>query len=132
MRFNSEIDWWFWAIIIFVVATLGYTAYVTIKSGEAIALWGLAFAALLGLGLPLWLAFSTYYLVDHPHLVVRSGPFKWQVDIGSITSIKSSNSPLSSPALSLKRLELKYGNNQSLLISPKDHDAFVAALQNSD
>lgn len=131
MRFNSKIDWWYWAVIGFVVLLLGYSTFVAVSAAEAVAIWTMVFAWMLGLGLPLWLAFSTYYVVEQDSLLIRSGPFKWVIDTKTITSIEPSRSSLSSPALSLKRLEITYGNHQTILVSPKDWKGFIRALKDS-
>jgi hypothetical protein len=60
--------------------------------------------------------------------VVRAGPFRWQVPLETLRSIRPTRSPLSSPALSLDRLELRYGQGRVLLISPADGARFVAEL----
>ena len=71
---------------------------------------------------------STRYLVDDQELIVRSGPFRWRIVIDDIESIVPSRSPLSSPALSLDRLEITYKKGWKLLISPQDRDGFLEAV----
>jgi hypothetical protein len=71
---------------------------------------------------------STRYLVGDQELIVRSGPFRWRIVIDGIESIRPSRNPLSSPALSLDRLEITYGGGRRLLISPQDRDGFLAAV----
>lgn len=71
---------------------------------------------------------STRYLVGDRELIVRSGPFRWRIAIDSIESIRPSRSPLSSPALSLDRLEITYSGGRRLLISPQDREGFLAAI----
>lgn len=61
-------------------------------------------------------------------LLVRSGPFRWRIAIDGIESIRPSRSPLSSPALSLDRLEITYGGGRRLLISPEDREGFLEAI----
>ncbi|RDW18030.1 hypothetical protein CWR45_10245 [Oceanobacillus chungangensis] len=41
---------------------------------------------------------------------------------------KKTKNPLSSPALSLKRLEIVYGQYNSVLISPFDREEFIRIL----
>ena len=72
MRFNSEIDWWFWAIIVFVIAILGYSSDSVFKAGDSIGFIVIGFASVVGLGLPIWLALGTHYEVSDQVLTVLS------------------------------------------------------------
>lgn len=54
-------------------------------------------------------------------------PYK-PVDIHTITEIKDTNNPLSAPAASIDRLEVTHSKGY-LLVSPKDKEGFIAALQ---
>ncbi|KAF2514136.1 PH domain-containing protein [Flavobacterium salilacus subsp. salilacus] len=70
------------------------------------------------------------YVINNDSLQIKMGIIEYQqVKISDITSVKRTNNPVSAPALSLKRLEVRYGNRfDYLLISPKDRDAFIANL----
>ena len=50
------------------------------------------------------------------------------LDIEKIISISKTNNPISAPAASLDRIELRYGEFGSVIISPKDEIAFVKDL----
>jgi preprotein translocase subunit SecE len=52
------------------------------------------------------------------------------IDIKSIRKIETTKSVLSSPALSLHRLEVFYNKYDSVMISPQNKEDFVAQLQN--
>jgi len=82
-----------------------------------------------GVGLPLWLLFSTRYTLEATYLLAQSGPFKWVVPLADIKSITPSNNPLSSPALSLDRLRIDYGKGRMLLISPRDKEQFLQDVE---
>lgn len=129
MTFRSKIGWWYWATIVFVVVAMAYALIVTLNSASSgVELAVLTLSALVGIGLPVWLAFSTRYQVNDSDLVVRSGPFRWTIPRNSITTIRRSRSILSSPALSLDRLEIEYSGGEKLHISPDDQDGFLAAI----
>lgn len=72
---------------------------------------------------------STRYKIDGNLLRVYVLVFQYRpIDINTITQIKETNNPLSAPAPSLDRLELKHGT-KSILVSPKDKRGFIASLQ---
>jgi hypothetical protein len=83
---------------------------------------------LLVLGFILLTFRSTRYEVTGREVVARSSPFRWRIEIDSIESIRPSRSPASSPALSLDRLEIRYGGGRTLLVSPQDREGFLAAV----
>jgi hypothetical protein len=68
-------------------------------------------------------------VIDDGILHIRSGPFAWHIPVASITSITPTTSPVSSPALSLQRLRLEYGEGQVILVSPADPQAFTAEIE---
>lgn len=71
---------------------------------------------------------STYYQIDGHTLVIRSSVFSWRVPIGEIRSITPTRSALSSPALSLDRLRIEYGD-KAIMVSPEDPKRFIEALR---
>ncbi|WP_421385008.1 PH domain-containing protein [Bacillus salacetis] len=91
-------------------------------------------------GLIIWLVTSTYYEIKGKTLKVVAGPIRYNIEISSIKSVRPSRNPLSSPALSLDRLEIQYSNPtgkvetrnswRTVLISPKDKEEFIQGLLN--
>jgi hypothetical protein len=75
-----------------------------------------------------WTYRGTRYLVTDREVIARSGPFRWRIEIAGIESIRPSRNPLSSPAMSLDRLEIGYGRGRRLLISPEDRRGFLEAV----
>ena len=75
----------------------------------------------------IWVVYGTRYGFFRNALVIRSGPFKWRVPLGDIEWVRPSRNPLSSPATSLDRLQVRYGK-RSVLISPEDKAGFLRAL----
>ncbi len=72
---------------------------------------------------------TTDYTIKGENLYVRSGIFfKKTISIQSIRKIEESGSILSGPALSLDRLEIFYNKFDSVLVSPKNKDEFIAHL----
>lgn len=70
----------------------------------------------------------TYY-IEGEYLVVKYLFFvKKIIDIQTINSVKNSRSLISSPAASLRRLEIKYKEKRVILISPAYQDVFIQEL----
>jgi Bacterial PH domain len=78
-----------------------------------------------------WLVTPLYYEIAEAQLNVRAGPKRWTIPLESITEVVPTRSPLSSPALSLERLLIRYENDHSpstLMISPENKNTFLRAL----
>ena len=127
--FPSKIDRWLSGVMV------GAAVFSVLVSLPVLAVpdpraWLLVLVILLPIVvLPWWLFRSTKYTVGAEELLIRSGPFRWRVPIAKIESITPTNNPLSSPALSLDRLEIKYGPRKSIMVSPLDKVGFVEALR---
>ena len=129
MIFRSSVDGWFYALILGAAALTLFGLVAALKDGSTVGLATVAVAMVLAVAFPIWLLVSTYYVVDEETLLIRSGPFRWRIPRSEIRSVQPSRSPLSSPALSLDRLEIRYSGNRSILVSPSDREAFMTALQ---
>mgnify|MGYP005750795339 CR=1 FL=1 len=128
MIFYSKKDWWM-TLIIFGTVAMSVAAVIplffeTLNAGTIITFLVIGLTVLLVLGI----YFRTYYFVEEDIVRVVSGPFRWKVPISEITSIRATKSILSSPALSMDRLELKYGKYRYIIISPEDKNGFVGAI----
>ncbi|RYV04223.1 hypothetical protein SOPP22_00315 [Shewanella sp. OPT22] len=129
--FVSKIDQWLLMVILACVVLCAIAAAKLL--GTELTLHNSLFASIilfLGVVFPLWLLGSTRYYINQNknQLIITSGPFKWRIDIESITSIKETRNPISSPALSLDRLIITYGKHQQIMISPKLKHEFLVAL----
>lgn len=127
--YRSKVDIWLFVVLTFAALAALYSAGQTMAAGGTGALMVALLVAVVGVGLPLWLLLSTRYMLLPSHLLVQSGPFKWLVPLADIKSITPSNNPLSSPALSLDRLRIDYGNGRMLLISPRDKEQFLHDIE---
>lgn len=79
-----------------------------------------------------YLVFTTEYTIDTNAkiLIVKSGFLVHKsIDILKIKEIKKSKSWISSPALSIDRIEITYNKFDSILISPKNREQFINELQ---
>ena len=126
--YKSKVDIWIAVIILFVVAFSLISALRELSVYSPYAKWNALIIAAAGMGLPLWLLLTTRYIVTETQLVVHSGPFRWRIPISEISAMTPTYSPFSAPALSIKRLRIDYGNNKSVVISPRDRDAFIRQI----
>ena len=134
MKFKSKIDWWghlvFWGFVASAI-WMTWNLFWGDRTNEGwlfvLIFWIIEF----GLMIPIFT--RTYYLLDPGALVVVSWIIKIRIPYGNIVSVKESKNPLSSPALSLDRLEITYHTKSPkssfILISPKDKQAFVRLLK---
>ena len=128
MTFKSEVDLWLWVIVaLVVIISLVVSVRLFLKASLAGCLTG-AWLMAIGIGLPLWLFYTTHYVVKDEVLQIQSGPFKWTIPITSISQVVETSNPRSSPALSLRRLEITYGESKTIMLSPKDREGFLAAI----
>ena len=126
--FKSKIDLWI-GFIIAVSAFLCAAISLPLLLSSSIANVLIA-VLILGLGsaFPIWLLFSTNYSTNEKDLLIKCGPFRWVVPLATITSVKETKNPLSSPALSLDRLQISYQSGKSIMVSPKDKQRFISAI----
>jgi hypothetical protein len=119
--FKSKIDWWFGLILVYPI----FVSITAMIKGEWIGLLGLVGVV----GFILILSKTTQYIINENELIVKS---TWIVNeriaISKITKIEKSNSILSSPALSLDRVLVRYNKYDEILISPKERQSFIDEL----
>lgn len=73
---------------------------------------------------------SIKYTIEKENLNIKCGFFINQnIDIKTIYKISETYNPLSSPAGSIDRLEIKYNKFDSVLVSPKDKSGFIRSLK---
>lgn len=127
--YASKVDLWLAALI--AAAVLGeVTAVTALALSPVEGRWYLiALMTALGIVFPIWIFTTTSYQLAEHELTIRSGPFTWRVPLDSITGVKPTRNPLSSPALSLDRLEITYGAGRRIMISPRHRTDFLAALE---
>lgn len=128
MTFRSKMD--AWLVILIVAASLGVlvTMIPLLMQTEGMQLWIVLPLMLLAVVLPIWLLVSTRYIVENKMLKIMCGPFRWKIKLDEIESLKATKNPLSSPALSLDRVMIRYRNGRRVMVSPEDKQKFAAAL----
>ena len=131
--FRSRVD--VWLVVLIVASTIVPMVVLMVNpssrgglgwaSGMAITV-GSAVVVLLLFG---WTARTTEYILHDDALFIRCAGLNWHVAYRDIRSVQKSNNPMSSAALSLRRIEICYGRYGRVLISPPDRDAFIDALK---
>jgi hypothetical protein len=112
-------------LILFVVTSIPAIA-VGIKEKE----WMVFVIMLFSFVFVLYLLYDTNYAITQGNLKVHSGFIvNKNIPIAAIKSIKKTDSILSAPASSFTdRIEVFYRESKSIIISPKEKQAFVEEL----
>lgn len=125
--YKSKIDWWVWAVVLFTAIILCFAAATTPISFSIVygtGIIGVEVAAFLG----------CRYAIESNTLIVYMFFRPNRYPIEKISEVKYTTGILSAPALSTKRLSIKFSDKKILKssmpleISPKDRDAFVEHL----
>jgi len=125
-RFVSKRDAWLVALLWLASLTdFGVAAWLWLDVEGAPAF--LAPLLLLAGVFQLQALYATDYTFEGDALRIRASFFRWRVPLAAIDSVEPTQSPLSSPACSLDRLRIRYGEKQ-IMISPLDKAGFLRAL----
>lgn len=126
-EYPSRVDWWIAGLVIgsilFCIGLGGYLLRVDTKA--AIILFGITALMIV---VTLLLAIPCRYILNDDHLLVQSGVIKYTIPYSDIRKIEKSSNPLSSPAMSLRRIKISRSKG-FILISPPDRDQFIQELQ---
>ena len=118
--------WYVWFCISMTIAFLG-SIYLCYDST-----WILLIDVLLmGIGLVMIydMLLHTDYTISGERLHIRCGfLFRMDLPISKILEITHKSTILSSPALSAKRIGLRYGKRRLVYISPKNQEEFISDL----
>lgn len=129
MTRKSAIDPWV-AAVLWASAIVSLVGGVVIGLAGGLAAWLVAGSImLLGAGLPLWMLFRTLYQLGEDELIAISGPLRWRVPYHRIRRVNRERTLIAGPALSMDRLVVDYGPMQALIISPRDPEVFIQALE---
>lgn len=128
-RFPSKRDGWLLGILVTVLGIALVSLFASLLAPESPpGLWSVVGILLAASAFVAWIWTGTEYLLSETEILVRSGPFRWRIPMADIHEIRPTKNPLSSPALSLDRLEIRYGKGNILLISPQDKSRFLRSL----
>lgn len=127
MIYKSKVArWYIWSCVGMTIAFIG-SLYLCYKSTWVL----LIDIILMGIGLFMMLdmLFHTDYTLEGEKLHIRCGVlFRMDLPVSKITEITHKSTVLSSPALSAKRIGIKYGRTNWVYVSPKNQEDFISAL----
>lgn len=130
MVYQSKRDSWIVAAL-WAASIAAVVAAVRIWSIDTSPWMRVGFTVFMGgaVVLVLWTLHGTWYELDHERLLIRSGPFRWEVELRVIRQVTPKRSLLSGPAMSLDRLEIRYESSPlPVMISPEDRKLFLSDL----
>jgi len=128
-RFKSKVDRWMQVLLVIIIFGQAFAlGSAAMQAGDPLVMTGLVLTMIIVAVLMVWLLTGTYYTVDRGFIRIASGPFRWKVPIDKITAVEETRSPLSSPALSLDRIRIRYGKWRQIMISPADKAGFLKAI----
>ncbi|RUA34518.1 MAG: hypothetical protein DSY77_04920 [Bacteroidetes bacterium] len=109
----------FFAPFIFHIIDEGFSELVSVVLVFLIILYGFI----------VYLFFQTVYIIENSQLKIKFGFFSFKpIDIMDIKEISKTSNIISSPAPSFDRIEIKYADYGSVIISPKDKISFSKDL----
>lgn len=128
--YRSKVDAWLVPVLclppLAAVAACVLSAAAGSRAGVVIGVVTAVGVAAVYLGL----VFPMRYGIDGDHLVVRFGLCRRRIPLAAIDEVRPTSNPLASPALSLDRLAIRFGDGplHTLLISPADRPRFLDDL----
>lgn len=79
----------------------------------------------------IYFLYSTVYIIQEKQLIIKIGFYSYKpISISAIKEIRKTNNIISSPAPSLDRIEIIYGSNKSIIISPENKEKFMQDILN--
>jgi hypothetical protein len=128
--YRSNVDAWLAVVLGVTIVGMVVGAIASLLApGSVLGRLTAALLLLASSGFVVWLVFGTTYTIAEKVLLIRSGPFRWTVPLAAITAVTPTRNPLSSPALSLDRLKVRYrGSRFGVMISPASRTEFLGDL----
>jgi membrane protein YdbS with pleckstrin-like domain len=124
--FRSKVDVWLKLVIAGGLVAMWLAPVRRIWAGRSVDALDVVIP-LLFTAFIVWVFRTTSYVISADVLIVRSGPVRRTVPLHQVQRLRATHNPLSSPALSLDRIEVTYGRRR-VLISPEDKRGFVRAV----
>lgn len=120
MVYYSKRDWWI-GLLLLGVPVLSWLIVGLQAPLLVHIIYGILFLFLS------WIYFGTRYKVEENYLKIYCGPMCKTVDIHKLKAIRKTRNPLSAPACSLDRIEIR-GKKIYTLLSPENREEFIEKL----
>lgn len=125
MVFKSKMDIWMAIPIWFLIVMFLQMLYEAITKVSVVnIILALIFICFIG---SFW--FHTQYRIEGELLRIRFGFINQTINIKDIKSIRKTTNPFTSPALSIRKIEINYGKYETVQISPKNEFFFIEQLK---
>lgn len=112
-------------IITFILLVLGVVTAIFLKE----RIWFAALFLSIFFALIIYSLSTIQYQIQDNFLIIRTFHYQiYKLDIFNLLSITETNNPLSAPAASFDRLDLRFKISGSILVSPKNKEAFIQDL----
>jgi len=128
--YRSKVDWWLALILCMPPIASASVCFSFVRMPNPTALAWAAGSVLFVLGIYFGLVFPMKYGLDDTYLLLRFGLCRKRIRLTDVTEVYPTHNPLSSPALSLDRLHIQFGEGllKAVMISPADRDRFLDDL----
>ena len=124
--YPTKIDWWLRPLLVVPVVSGGLSIALAHDHTTVFVGWAALAAYAL---LMLTLGWPIRYTISPEELEIQFGLVHRHIRWDRLVSMDYSQNPLSSPAFSLDRIDVRYasasGSERSILISPVDREAFM-------
>ncbi|WP_163399988.1 PH domain-containing protein [Flavobacterium fluviatile] len=122
-KFDSKIDLW---LVLFLSIIFGGIAIKFALEG----VWGSLIPIAFTIAFIVHMFTTTFYIIENENLIIKCGfLINISISVATIKKISETNNLMSSPALSLDRLEILYNKFDTVMISPRDKAKFIEAIQ---
>jgi len=128
MRYHSRIDAWLLLLYALIVA-LPLLLDILITPGPVPLRPSSVLVSGLTLGLACYFCFPCYYELEQDGLLIRCGRREQRIAYRDIVALAYSRNIAAAPALSMRRVLIRHGRWSGQLVSPKDREGFMRALQ---
>jgi hypothetical protein len=125
-QYRSAVDPWL-AVLLALLPLIAVATVVVAILNDGEGIGAAVFSLLIIAAIYGGLLYPLYYRLEDTALLVRFGFIRQHISYADITAVQPSRNPLSSPALSLRRLKVSYRGHYAL-ISPVRRDEFLSAL----
>ena len=133
--FHSKKDWWILAFVICMSGLLIQLLLTMYAKGTMVQYPVHTAVYVLAAVVVWWPVLNTRYVISDGILTIHCMWLTWKIPVADIQSITATTNSVSSPALSLDRLEvvyLKNGKSCTVLVSPKNKELFRKSLMLKD